>query len=112
MSLKITFRGIAESPALETMVREEHAALTPLIDGSTRCEVVLEQPHRHHQTLRPFAVRLELHLPHQVLVAHGLSETEEAAGDAYAGVLAAFAKARQALTDSRGRARAARRHAV
>jgi ribosome-associated translation inhibitor RaiA len=57
----VTFRNMEASDALATRIREHAAKLEHFYDGITRCEVVVELPHRHHSHGRAFHVRVELH---------------------------------------------------
>lgn len=44
-----TFRGFAQSEALEADVRERVAWLEQFYAGIVRCRVLVEVPHRHRQ---------------------------------------------------------------
>jgi cold shock CspA family protein/ribosome-associated translation inhibitor RaiA len=66
--LKITFRNMDPSPAIEDNVREKAAKLDELYDGITSCRVVVEAPHRHHHKGKAYIVRIDLKVPGGELV--------------------------------------------
>jgi ribosome-associated translation inhibitor RaiA len=61
--LHIHFRGMDTSPAVETSVRERLAKLERLGAHITRCDVTIEEPHRHQRKGRHFQVRIRLLVP-------------------------------------------------
>lgn len=61
--LRITFRGMASSPAVEDAIRERVMHLEHFHDRITRCHVTLDVPHRHRSKGRLFAVRLDITTP-------------------------------------------------
>jgi cold shock CspA family protein len=60
---QVTFRGLAQSDALEADVRERVAWLEQFYGGIVRCRVLVEVPHRHRQDGRHFHVRVEMTVP-------------------------------------------------
>ena len=46
--LKITFRNMPPSKAIEDNVREKAAKLDSFSDRIMSCRVIVEAPHRHH----------------------------------------------------------------
>jgi cold shock CspA family protein/ribosome-associated translation inhibitor RaiA len=66
--LKITFRDMAPSPAIEANIREKAAKLDSLYDRIMSCRVIVEAPHRHHHKGKTFEVRIDLTVPGGELV--------------------------------------------
>ena len=48
LPLTITFRHMEPSEAVENVVRERAAKLEHFCDHITRCDVVIDAPHRRH----------------------------------------------------------------
>jgi ribosome-associated translation inhibitor RaiA len=61
--LKLVFRGMDLSPAIESQVRERAARLERLHDRITRCDVAIDTPHRHRGKGRLYAVRVQIRIP-------------------------------------------------
>lgn len=61
--LQITFRGMSPSPTVESLIRERTERLARVTPRIQRCHVVVEQPHRHQRSARPFSVRLDITTP-------------------------------------------------
>ena len=61
--LKITFRDMPPSKAIENTIRERAAKLESLHDGITACRVNLEAPHRHHHKGKSYVVRIDITVP-------------------------------------------------
>ena len=66
--LRITFAGIKARPALADLIREEASKLQEFFDHILDCHVVVDVPHRHHRKGNHVRVRLELSVPHDLLV--------------------------------------------
>ena len=67
--LQITFKGMATSPALDTLIRERVAHLETLYPRMIGCRVVIEVPHRKSETAKvPIAVAVEVDIPGRKLV--------------------------------------------
>ena len=66
--LKITFRDMPPSPAIEANVREKAAKFDELYDRVMRCHVIIEAPHRHHHKGKAYQVRIHLTVPGSELV--------------------------------------------
>ena len=60
---QVTFRGLAQSDALEADIQERVAWLEQFYAGIVRCRVLVEVPHRHRQDGRHFHVRVEMTVP-------------------------------------------------
>jgi ribosomal subunit interface protein len=111
--LRITFRGMEPSPAIESRVREKAADLERYYDRITSCEVTVESPHQHQQKGRRYAIRIELHLPDSVIIATTEKHRNPAHEDIYVAIRDAFGAATRQLEDfvrkTRGRVK---RHEV
>lgn len=66
--LKITFRNMPSSAAIEENIREKAAKLDGLFDDITSCRVIVEAPHRRHHKGKAYVVRIDLTVPGQELV--------------------------------------------
>jgi cold shock CspA family protein len=74
LPIQITFRGIAQSGGLYTLIQEQASALDQYYSGIMRCRVSIEVPHRHHQEGNRYHVRIALTVPgEEIVVAHGPS---------------------------------------
>ena len=63
LPIRITFRDLDRSDALELYVRERAAKLDTFADRITGCHVAVEAPHRHQHTGRHYRVRIDLTVP-------------------------------------------------
>jgi ribosome-associated translation inhibitor RaiA len=66
--LKITFRNMPPSKAIEDNVREKAAKLDSFSDRIMSCRVIVEAPHRHHHKGKAYEVRIDLTVPGAELV--------------------------------------------
>jgi len=66
--LKITFRDMAPSPAIEANIREKAAKFDELYDRVMSCHVIVEAPHSHHHKGKAYQVRIHLTVPGGELV--------------------------------------------
>ena len=83
------------SEALSARISEHAAKLAQFYDGITRCDVLVEIPHRHKTAGRLFHVRVHLHLKGADLIVSrdpGIEDTHE---DPYLAVRDAFVTARR-----------------
>ena len=99
LPIKISFRGIAPSPALEAHARELALRLETVYDRIIRCEVVIEAPHRRHHKGSRYRVKLILSLPGGQLVVARDPGLDGAHEDAHVAVRDAFAAMRRRLED-------------
>lgn len=61
--LRITYRGLPPSEALEAKIRDKAAKLEELHPAIVSCHVVVEEEARHQRQGKLFKVRLDLHVP-------------------------------------------------
>ena len=66
--LKVTFRNMPPSKAVEDNIRERATKLDFFYDRIMRCEVIVEAPHRHHHKGKAYQVRIDLTVPGGELV--------------------------------------------
>ena len=80
-ALQITFRGVPHTNQLDQRIRSKAAKLDRFCDRITSCRVVVDTPHRHHQSGNHYNVRIELTVPGQEIVVtsepHKQQEQEE-----------------------------------
>jgi ribosome-associated translation inhibitor RaiA len=87
---EITFHGLDRSEAVEELVRRWVERCRHVDERIGSCEVVLQQPHRHHLHGRPFHVTIRLGVPGKdVTVSHTGGD------DIYLAVADAFRAARR-----------------
>jgi ribosome-associated translation inhibitor RaiA len=97
LPLRITFRHMDPSPALEARIRRKAAELDQFCNRITSCYVVVECRHKHHQQGNLFDIRVELSVPGSQLIAgrnHAVSHAHE---DAHVAVRDAFDAAQHQL---------------
>ena len=92
--LQVTFKDIANSPALETRIREKADKLARFYDRIIGCHVVVEMSQCHPQQGKLYNVRIDLKVPGTELVANR-SESK----DAYVAVRDAFDALSRQLED-------------
>lgn len=97
--VEITFNNIERSEAVEARIREWVEKLERIYDRIVRCEVVVQEPHKHHHKGRQFHIRVRLTVPGQEIVTShdpGPNETHE---DVYVAVRDAFLATKRQLED-------------
>ena len=97
--LKLTFRHMDPSPALEQRIRQRVDDLHKFCGDIVSCHVVVETRHRHHEQGNLFEVRVDLVVPGREIVVgreRGLNHAHE---NAHVAVRDAFDAARRQLED-------------
>jgi cold shock CspA family protein len=61
--LKITFRDMPPSKAIEENIREKASKLDSLCNDITSCRVIVDAPHRHHHKGKAYVVRINMTVP-------------------------------------------------
>ena len=97
--LRVTFRDMEPTAAVDQRIRERAAALEQFCDDITACHVVVEEHHRHHHQGGLFHVRIDLTVPGTVLVVNREPQKHQAHEDLYVAVRDAFDAARRQLED-------------
>lgn len=97
--LRIAFRNMDVSEALEKRIRTRAAELDQLCDRITACDVVVEVQHRHQSHGRVFHLRIDMVLPGRTIVVQREPGAHHAHEDAHVAVRDAFDSARCQLED-------------
>ncbi|MBK6682985.1 MAG: HPF/RaiA family ribosome-associated protein [Deltaproteobacteria bacterium] len=100
--LQVSFKGMASSPALEARIRERAEGLERFHPNLISCRVVVEEPHRHHQQGRIFAVHVDVTVPGDEIVVSREPDNRHTHEDAYVAVADAFDEVARRL-DERAR---------
>jgi cold shock CspA family protein len=103
--LRITFRDMEPSDAVEARVRERVDALELLHPRITGCHVVVEAHHRHHRQGQLYHVTLHLVVPEGEIVVSRDPAEHHAHEDIYVAVRDAFDAAARRLQDHLRRSR-------
>jgi ribosomal subunit interface protein len=97
--VRITFKEMEPSDAVEKWVEEHAAKLEKFHAPIVHCDVVIEAPHRHSHRGRLYAVRIDITVPgHQIVVSHQ-GPKDHAHEDIYVALRDAFHAARRQLQD-------------
>lgn len=94
---KITFHGLDRSPAVERRVETWLGKILHVAQDITRCDVVIDAPHRHHRHGRRFHVRIELDRPSGAVIVSHDRGSDAAHEDVHVAVRDAFLAARRQL---------------
>lgn len=103
--LRVTFRDVPSSPAVEAAVRERAEKLERFHDKITSCHVVVASPHRHQQKGKLYDVRIDLAVPGGEVVVNREPGKQTAHEDVYVAIRDAFEAARRQLQDHSRRRR-------
>ncbi len=98
-TVQITFLGMARSAAVEAQVQRWVKRLEHSFGRLVRCEVWVEQPHRHNRKGNTFRVRIELAVPGTTLVVSRDTGVDHAHENVYVALADAFRAARRQLQD-------------
>lgn len=89
-SLRIIFRHLQPSAAVEARVREYVARLERFHQRITGCQVTIEAPAAHRHTGAPFNVKIALSLPGAEINVHSERTDDSAHADVYVALRDAF----------------------
>ena len=95
----IAFHGTDASPALRALIEEKLEGLERYCDHIVSARVVVEQPHRRHQTGAHWRVRVSLEVPGALLVADSEPSGGDRHTDPFATVRDVFEEAKRQLLD-------------
>jgi cold shock CspA family protein len=95
--LKINFRNMGPSEAVEARIRQNVEKLERSCDRLLGCRVVLEAPHAHQQKGGLYHTRIELDLQGQVIVVNREPDLHKGSSDIYVSIRDAFAAAERQL---------------
>ncbi len=99
LPLRITFRGMDSSPALEAAVRKNAERLERFHDRIVSCHVVIESPHHHQRKGALYDVRVDISVPGPDVIAHSLRDLHHAHEDVYVAMRDVFEAAARRLED-------------
>jgi ribosomal subunit interface protein len=112
LPLKITFRNIEPSPAMEARIHELAARLDKFNDQIMRMHVIVDSPHRHQQQGQLFDVTIDITVPDKEIAIRRAGPEEPSHEDPYVALRDAFRAARRRLQDySRKRQQQVKTHA-
>jgi len=97
--LEIEFRHLDRSDAVEADIRAHVDKLEECFSRVTRCQVVVEKPHRHHHQGNLFHVRIVMSVPGRELVVNRAPAEHHAHEDVYVTIRDAFRAIRRQLED-------------
>lgn len=97
--MKIVFRGMEPSPAMEARIRERAARLEQFCDRVTSCDVAIEAPHQHQHKGNLYMVRLQLRLPGLDIAVNRSGPRDHAHEDPYIALRDAFDAAERRIKD-------------
>lgn len=97
--LKVDFRDIDPSPAVQSAVEEKVAKLEKYFDRITSCHVIISHPHKHHNKGHSYHVTITLAVPGKDLVANRENEKNHAHEDVYVALRDAFQSTQRQLQD-------------
>jgi ribosome-associated translation inhibitor RaiA len=97
--LRIAFRDMDASQALERRIRARVAELEKLCGRITACDVVVEARHRHQHQAKMFDIHIDLAVPGRTIVVRHEAGENHPHEDAHATVRSAFDAARRQLED-------------
>ena len=97
--LRIAFRHMPPSPAVEARIREHVDRLERFHNRITGCHVVIETPAAHRHKGAPFDVKIELTVPGGDISVRSERAEHEAHADVYVALRDAFDSARRRLQD-------------
>lgn len=97
--LRITFRGLERSEAIESVVRAKAAKLERFHGRITGCHVIIDAPHRQHHTGRVYDVHIDVTVPGAEIVASRDPGMNHAHEDVYVAIRDAFDAVSRQLED-------------
>ena len=108
--LRVTFRDMPSSPALEARIRDRVATLEHLYPRITACDVVIEAHHRRQRKGRLYHVAIHLTIPEGEVVVTRDPAEHHAHEDAHVAVRDAFDAVGRRLQDRARRLRGVVKH--
>lgn len=98
--LRITFRDMDPSDAIDAYVRKRASRLAVVTRGVVACKVAIEAPHKHKAHGRHYRVRIDLTTPGHEVVVDRCPDAGDACADVYAAIDFAFDHAVRRLRDA------------
>lgn len=100
LPLQISFHNVPSSPAVEEVVRAKAAQLDRFSPDVISCRVVIDQPHKHHQSGNRYQVRLDLKVRGEEIAVTRESADHVAVGGLTSTIHDAFDAADRLLEDA------------
>lgn len=107
LPLRVTFKNMDPSPAIEQHVRDKSAKLERFFDRITGCHVTIEAPHRHQHKGRLYEVRIDLTVPGREIAVTQSGQMDHRHEDVRVAVADAFRAAARQLEDHARKGRGA-----
>ena len=96
---RISFRNVAHNERVEAQVREKIAELEQFHPRIVNCQVVIDAPHRQHQTGTLYDIRIDVSVPGRDIVVTREAGRDHAHEDIHVAVRDAFDAVRRRLED-------------
>lgn len=97
--LRVTFRGMPSSEAIEADIREKADKLEVFFPRITGCHVIVEAPHQHHHQGKIYHIRIDMTVPGSEIVVRRDPGEHHAHEDVYVAIRDAFDAAKRKLED-------------
>jgi ribosomal subunit interface protein len=97
--IRITFKEMEPSDAIETWVEEHAAKLEKFYDPIVHCHVVIEAPDRHSHHGGLYGIHIDITVPGEEIVVSHQGPKDHAHEDVYVALRDAFRAARRQLQD-------------
>lgn len=99
LPLQITWRGISQSDAIETAIREKADKLEQFYDKIMACRVTVDAPHQHGGKGNLYEIHLDITVPGGEIVVRRNPTERHAHEDIYVVIRDVFDEARRQLQD-------------
>ncbi|HUJ02840.1 MAG TPA: HPF/RaiA family ribosome-associated protein [Rhizomicrobium sp.] len=99
LPLKITFRNMESSPAIETDVGRYAARLERRFGRIMSCRVAIQAPHHHHRQGKLFRVSVDLKVPGREIAATSAGPKDHAHEDIHVAIRDVFDAVERRLQD-------------
>lgn len=97
--LRIDFRGMDHSNAVEEYIRERAIKLERFYESIIGCRVAIEAPHKHHNKGNLYCTRIDITVPDGELIINRNPPLKSSHEDIYVALRDAFDAARRRLED-------------
>ena len=105
LPVKITFHNTQRTPNIEQFIEEQSENLQKFHRRIQHCEVVIDQPHHHHQKGNEFQVRIVVTVPGQTLAVTSTISKNGGHENLYSSIHDAFDAAKRKLRQQRQKPR-------
>lgn len=99
LPLQITWRGISQSDAIESAIREKADKLEQFYDKMMACRVTVDAPHQHGGKGNLYEIHLDITVPGGEIVVRRSPPEKHAHEDIYVVIRDVFDEARRQLQD-------------